>query len=488
MHVSELRATRVDCEGTAGVPSLFLLCLALHLPVSCRGLETDDPAGSAQAKEQRLGKAFRRDCDGWIFIHLEGDPATVGYQHGSLLAEEIDDSLAMLRCSVPVTARRDWSFFRDAASSLFWPKLDADARREIEGIAEGARARGKAIDSIDIVAMNGWMEIAWYYIPGLDKLDNKAPGNCSAFIATGSYTKGGGIVMGHNAWIDYGVGQRWNVVMDLVPDRGRRMFMDSFPGFIHSGDDFALNDAGILVTETTITQFKGFDPQGDPEFARARRAMQYSESIDDWVRIMRAGNNGAYANSWLIGDRKSGEIARLELGLRNSPLERTRDGFFIGSNFPADEKLCAEETTFNPGDSANSPNARRCRWEDLMKQHKGRIDVESGKIFLADHFDTFTQTENPCARTLCGHVELDPRGAPEWEWPPHFPGGASQSKVVDSRLASRLSFWACFGHACGQDFHAKPFLVAHPQFAWMKPFLHDLPSGPWSLFEAVHQP
>ena len=29
------------------------------------------------------------------------------------------------------------------------------------------------------------------------------------------------------------------------------------------------------------------------------------------------GNNGGYANDWLIGDNKTGEIALLELGLKN---------------------------------------------------------------------------------------------------------------------------------------------------------------------------
>src|SRR5208337_2601490 len=43
----------------------------------------------------------------------------------------------------------------------------------------------------------------------------------------------------------------------------------------------------------------------------------YSRSIDDFVRIMLDGNNGGYANDWLIGDRKTGEIALFELGLKN---------------------------------------------------------------------------------------------------------------------------------------------------------------------------
>jgi len=83
---------------------------------------------------------------------------------------------------------------------------------------------------------------------------------------------------------------------------------------IHSGDDFGLNTAGIVITETTITGFHGFDSDGVPEFVRARKAMQYSASIDDVARIFKEGNNGGYANDWLIADTRKGEIASLELG------------------------------------------------------------------------------------------------------------------------------------------------------------------------------
>jgi len=55
---------------------------------------------------------------------------------------------------------------------------------------------------------------------------------------------------------------------------------------------------------------------------RARKAMQYSASIDDFARIMKEGNNGGYANDWLVADIKNNEIASLELGLKNVTLER----------------------------------------------------------------------------------------------------------------------------------------------------------------------
>jgi len=83
----------------------------------------------------------------------------------------------------------------------------------------------------------------------------------------------------------------------------------------------------LIVTETTISQFKGFDTTGIAEFVRARKAIQYATSIDEWVATMKEKNNGGYANDWLIGDNKTGEIARLELGLKNQSLEKQKTLF-----------------------------------------------------------------------------------------------------------------------------------------------------------------
>ncbi len=77
----------------------------------------------------------------------------------------------------------------------------------------------------------------------------------------------------------------------------------------------------------------------------------------------------------MLADVKTNEIASLELGLKNVTLERKKDGYIVGSNFPVNEKLIREETDFNPKDMSASANARHVRWEQLMAENKGKIDV-----------------------------------------------------------------------------------------------------------------
>src|SRR5260370_35517237 len=97
------------------------------------------------------------------------------------------------------------------------------------------------------------------------------------------------------------------MVFDIAPSSGYRILMDGFPGLIHSADDFGVNAAGILITETTITRFQGWNPDGIPEFVRARKAMQYSTSIDEFARWMKEGNNAGGAHTQPRGQRESNE-------------------------------------------------------------------------------------------------------------------------------------------------------------------------------------
>jgi hypothetical protein len=447
------------------------------------------PLASKQSKsDPRLKGAFRRpEKNGWTFVHLEGTPAEIGFQHGYLLAKEILDAEKVTALEATHDSKKDWQFFRDAAKNMMWPRIEQEYREELQGITDGLNARGVKLDLWDVVATNAALE--WgYYVKEYDKQHKiptpaslTAPEHCSAFVATGSYTKDGKVIMAHNNWTAYLDGERWTIIFDILPAKGYRILMDGFPGFIHSADDFGISSAGLMITETTISHFSGYDPNGIPEFVRARKAMQYSTSIDDFARLMQEGNNGGYANDWLVADRKTNEIASLELGLKNVTLERKKDGYFVGANFPINEKLAREETDFKVNDLSESANARHVRWEQLMAENKGKIDVPAAQRFLADHYDTFARKNDPNERSVCGHVDLSPRGMPPWQ-PPYGIAGAVQNKVADASMAERMSLTASAGHSCGIHFKAARHLRLHPEFSWQKEYLRDMNSRPWTTF------
>ena len=431
---------------------------------------------AAKPDEARLKPAYRFARGGWIYVHLEGSPADIGYQHGYLLAPEIEDGFKTVQLKDTHRTQRDWSFYRATAQNILWPHIDVEYQQELQGIADGLKAHGSTLDLWDIVALNAMEEVPDYYVPWLNKHeklshapDLKAPGNCSAFVATGSWTKDHKPVIAHSNWTDIATGTRWTVIFDIVPSNGYHMLMDGFPGIIVSDDDFGINAAGLMVTETTIAGFALFDPNGKPEFVRARKALQYSKSIDEYVQIMLDGNNGGYANDWLLADNNTGEVARFEIGLKMHRVWRTKNGYFVGANFPSDPAFIKAETDFDPTNMSSSPNARHKRWDEIMPANKGQIDVELGEKFLADHFDTYEGKEDRNFRGLCGHGDTAPTGEPAWGEPAYSPMGAVTAQAADSSMTRNMTLQARAGHPCGEDFIADKFLKEHPEFDWQRP-------------------
>ena len=261
-----------------------------------------------------LSAASRSEKNGWIYVHLAGTPSEIGFQHGYLLASEIIDLKGAMAMLNHKTTGKDWNFYREESARIFWKNIPEEYKAELDGIVAGVNAKTghESIDRKDIVAMNAILEMSWYYVPYLEKVKSpNPPGHCSAIAATGSWTKDGKIVMAHNSWVDFVIGERWNIIFDIVPEKGYRFIMDGLPGVIDSGDDFSINSQGLVVTETTISNFNGFDTTGVAEFVRARQAVQYGSSIQEWMNIMIEKNNGGYANDWLVGDNKTNEIGRL---------------------------------------------------------------------------------------------------------------------------------------------------------------------------------
>jgi hypothetical protein len=74
-------------------------------------------AGHSGTDDSPLAKAYRFESGGWIYVHLEGSPHDIGYQHGYLLAPEIADAYAAVSLQMTHTTKRDWEFAPPAKCS-----------------------------------------------------------------------------------------------------------------------------------------------------------------------------------------------------------------------------------------------------------------------------------------------------------------------------------------------------------------------------------
>ena len=177
------------------------------------------------------------------------------------------------------------------------------------------------------------------------------------------------------------------------------------------------------------------------------------------------------------------EVASLELGLKNVTLQRTKDGYFVGSNFPINEKLPTEETKFDAERHERSaPMRAMSAGTQLMEREQGqdrrrrRPALPGGPL---RHLQT-RRTIRTSAR--CAATSISRRaGCEPWQ-PPYGIAGAVQNKVADAAMAEKMSFTAAAGHACGLHFRAAQQLKEHPEFAWQKELLHDMDSRPWTTF------
>jgi hypothetical protein len=353
------------------------------------------------------GPAFRYDEKGWIYVHVEGEPYERGVQYGSLVAEEISEYVRKLGIQEdPKDGPGAWAQMRFFADAVFLRKYDEEYLLEMKGIADGAakagaKVDGRPVDFLDVVTMNSSIDLDYaksalrttpHPLTGRSlltaedeaKISERAH-KCSSFVATGEATKDGRPVFGQIfMWAGY-TGVHFNVVADVVPAKGHRLVYQTYPGGIHSGTDYYMNAAGILIGETTVAQTP-WNVDGTPMSNRIRRAAQYASSIDDVARILREKNNGMYTNDWPIVDVKTGEVAILLLGTKESKLWRTGEdpapfgtpGFLWANNNARDPGVKREygvQPDDAPFDPVYGPWDRDVAFRKWYDEVKGRIDA-----------------------------------------------------------------------------------------------------------------
>jgi hypothetical protein len=77
----------------------ILLLISVTLFLGCK---------EAPKTHDRLAGSSRSDKNGWVYVHLQGSPADIGYQHGYLLSKEIDTMLKIMNYYMPYASKKDY--------------------------------------------------------------------------------------------------------------------------------------------------------------------------------------------------------------------------------------------------------------------------------------------------------------------------------------------------------------------------------------------
>ncbi|MGC9307240.1 MAG: PQQ-binding-like beta-propeller repeat protein [Thermoplasmatota archaeon] len=465
----------------------------------------------------QYGDGYRYNVQGLIYVHVEGDALERGRQHGHLLYPEIMDMLyrwANTIHNAPVISalhinqsseryqsmsERWWSFCRSRAMNIFWDNYPAEYQQEVKGIAQGVANRGgqlfgEPVAYEDILTLNEMYEFmsmlvnpaksihplrSLYYdllgvAPELEEkqnefitaLVNQPPAHhCNGFIATGDATTNGQMVASDSVWFgswwySYYIAQRWNVILDIVPSRGNRIVMGTSPGLIWSDEDYYQNDQGLVLIETTCPQGL-WKKNGLPLAVRARTAMQYGSTVDDAIDSLRSNSNGIMNAVWLIGDATTGEIARFELGLYESAVWRTTNGFYWSANNPMDASVRREQLR--------------------LESAKGVLFRAFNILFNTSGYEYYTLQYHPSARDLkfeeMGNEyygSIDAEVVKKIMSTPPMTDFTSDCKLTDSYLLEDNGLWAFWGNTGGKIWNTSQLqpnlrgIVDVPPAGWVR--------------------
>jgi len=424
------------------------------------------------------GKIIESNKDGWIVAEIYGDPFERGFAHGYLLANELKRVKRSLKFIVNQTLKpTTFKEYMQKSKSLINPQMIRhfpEYYQEIQGISAGAK-RARCIITTDLlIAWNAYMSLYSFF------KDGESGQRCSAFIACGTATKKGDMIMAHNTHSDFITGQLSNVVLYITPAKGFPFVMQTSAGLLASTTDWFLCGSGIIGCETTISDINYKPDFGAPYFCRIRQAMQYGKTLDDYTKIMLENNAGDYACSWLFGDIHSNEIMLFEIGLKEHNIKRTKNGVFYGMNSAIGDKLRERETTDTEwGDLSTSSGARNFRLNYLLNdKYDGTLDIDNAKRIISDHYDVYLGKNVLNFRGICKHSELDGSFGNKH---PYSLYGCTDGKVVNTELAKKGEFIGKFGSCCGRGFKIDEHIAKHPEYKEWEEYVDDMPIHKWTL-------
>ena len=405
--------------------------------------------------------------EGWITVKVSGSYYEMGYQHGRILRKQIEKARDVMKYLVKKYYKTSLSEYVSKCIS-FVKETDEwkNIFDELRGIRDGCSS---AMSLNELIAWNMYLSMEEVY-GSITGLNTGSVERCSAFIATGSKTVDGKILMAHNTHCDYASGFISNIVMHMAPSApGTYPFvMQTLPGFVCSSTDWFISETGIIGCETTISKIKYIPDfeKGVPYFFRIRKAMEIGKTLDDYVSIMMEQNAGDYACSWLFGDINTGEIMRFELGKKTHGIDRTKDGLFYGMNSAFSKELLLKETNDTElNDPMTINGSRNVRLNHLLNSQK--LDLKYAKKVLADHYDHGENKFRKGMRGICKHKECE-------KGENYKIAGAVDGKVTDATMAKKMKFVGRMGSSCGRVFLKKDYpdvpdcIDNMPRYKWTR--------------------
>ncbi|MFC2171143.1 C45 family autoproteolytic acyltransferase/hydrolase [Acidobacteriota bacterium] len=346
----------------------------------------------------RCGDGTLEKRKGVYIVHLKGSYEEMGWQHGKLAAEVCGDVVvsyfldvvaSLVKHTLPslagiVNSLLKWLFYTLNKKRIGRPLMDqirgmADAL----GLSYSANAKGVFVPDILHFLIGKTFPA---YIP--------VPPSCSGFMARGTATEGGKLIVGRNFdFFGQGVWDENNALIFLEPEEGQKFCWIGALGVPASGQ--GMNESGLIVS--MYTKFnRDVRFTGIPLFTLLGNILQKCESVDDTLKLI-AEQPRLCGLSLLVVDSKARDAAVAGFSANNMEIVRPEKDVLVRTNHYTSEKMKKFEV--GPYPCVLHSTSRFNRIHSLLEEKRGQLTSSDVPVLLSDNIDFYENRQR-----LAGYI------------------------------------------------------------------------------------
>ncbi|AET64102.1 C45 family autoproteolytic acyltransferase/hydolase [Methanothrix harundinacea] len=400
-------------------------------------------------RDEVLERAELKEVRGVKILRLAGSPYEMGYQHGRLLAEDIDLMVDTTLAATAAYVALQTGSELERAEEMLWigqrraePFLPRFLREEMAGIADGVRDAGGKATLEEILLWNTNYDQWCIYchphywncegdvgedggVEGSTPAASPPPappaGGCSSFSAWGEAAGGEGeLIFGKNEDNFNMPGQLDRRMMVVAaPDDGFGHAFMTYPGMI--GLDGGVNEAGFeMMTQLNSMRHESMAGCGIAVFTRLLLA--HARSVEEAINIFRDHPRCA-GIAYHVADAGAREAAVVETSSKRVAVRRPPEGVdalwqtnhsncypgwmgYCGYNMVRDQAPVNDlldvssveswqKSLKDPYNFSVQAPSRFERYSQLIHEHYGKITPEVAVKILSDRYDPYTRMTRP---------------------------------------------------------------------------------------------
>lgn len=315
-------------------------------------------------------------------VEIKGSGYDMGYAHGkacpNLVRKAIKENYDYIAHLIPPDILIENALHSQKLLEGDFPEYF----EELRGIADGANVLYKDVAALNLLCSGS-----------LKKKKGQIDG-CSGFVATGESTTDGKAILGRND--DWSSGFLESLILTRVePADGNRFIAVTWAGAACAWTGLNEKGLGVGWAGAHITDF-GF---GFSHYSLAKLLLQYCDTVADANSFLRKVMRGFGSNFYLVD--KGDDACVTEVCPSTINIIRPEEGVVFATNhFASEEMEKLNESTL--GEVFPSTFIRYKRYVDLMREYKGKINIEIAKKIMSDH----GVPDNPSINSICCHAWL----------------------------------------------------------------------------------